>query len=620
VNSTAAAGIQVTYAPMGQTFAGTAGDSVLDIARRNRVRIASSCGGQGRCMSCSVQFVEGEVPLPADADRRSLSERRLSEGWRRACLARPAGDCTVFVPPRSTAAPVRTHVDGRPVEVELDPAARGVFVELTPPTLEDPRADDLRLLDAVNTQVPGLAHRVDIEVLRSLSPDLRNWGWRALVSVHSGDVVAVGPESSRTFGIAIDLGTTNISGVLVDLATGKTLAVHGMENPQTAYGGDVISYAAFVRRTHDGAAILQRTVVDALNELVAALTGEVGDAPAHVAELVVAGNTMMHHLLAGLPVAQLAASPFVAAVSEPLDLRARDLGLQIAPGGYVHLVPNIAGFVGGDHTAMLLATEAAGEEGLVLAMDIGTNTEISLLEGGRITSVSCPSGPALEGGHITSGMRAAVGAIEQVRISDDGVSLETIDDGAPAGICGSGVLDTVAQLYLTGVVNPRGRLQEGHPFVRVNDVTREFVLAGEAKTGGPPVVFGQDDVRAVQLAKAAIRSATDLLLQQTGHSESQLDRVIIAGAFGNYIDITSAIAIGMLPDLPFSRYAQVGNAAGDGARQILVSMAQRARAREIAASARYVELAGADGFMSAYVSRINFDRVRGVRHAQPVDA
>ncbi|MDH3234845.1 MAG: ASKHA domain-containing protein, partial [Alphaproteobacteria bacterium] len=479
---------------------------------------------------------------------------------------------------------------------------------------------DQCLLDAVNKQVPGLALRVDVEVLRNLSPNLRAWEWRTHVSVHSGDVVAVGPASSRTLGIAVDLGTTNISGALVDLGTGKTLAVHGMENPQTAYGGDVISYAAFVRRTSGGAAILQQTIVEALNELAQGLTREAGETPAHVAEMVVVGNTMMHHLLAGLPVAQLAASPFVPAASEALDLRARDLGLQIAPGGYVHLAPNIAGFVGGDHTAMLLATEAAGEEGVVLAMDIGTNTEISLLEGGRITSVSCPSGPALEGGHITSGMRAAVGAIEQVRITPDSVVLETIDDGAPAGICGSGVLDVVAQLYLTGVVNSRGRLQVGHPLVRTNGATREFVLATEDETAGPPVVFDQNDVRAVQLAKAAIRSATDILLAMTGHTENQLDRVIVAGAFGNYIDIASAIAVGMLPDLPFSRFAQVGNAAGDGARQMLMSMAQRARAREIAAEARYVELAGTDDFMSTYVGRINFEPVRGVRHAVPADA
>jgi uncharacterized 2Fe-2S/4Fe-4S cluster protein (DUF4445 family) len=608
---------RVTFLPMSETLEARPGESVLDIARRNRLRIASSCGGQGRCMSCTIKFVDGPAPAPADADKRTLSQRRLDEGWRRACLAVVEADCEVHVPPRSTAAPVRTHVDGTKIDVNLDPTARSYIIDLAPPTLADTKADDQRLIEAINAETPGAIRGVDVDVLRQLSPSLREWGWRIKASVHSGEIVAIGPENSLPLGIAVDLGTTNISGTLVNLETGETLAVQGMENPQTAYGGDVISYAAYVRRTENGAAVLQQSVVEALNDLAIELTDAAGERPAQVAEIVVAGNTMMHHLLAGLPVAQLAASPFVAAASEALDLRARDLGIHIAPGGIVHLVPNIAGFVGGDHTAMLLATETAAESKVVLAMDIGTNTEISLLENGRITSVSCPSGPALEGGHISCGMRAAAGAIEQVRITENSASLETIEDGKPAGICGSGVLDTVAQLYLTGVVDNRGRLQLGHPCVVTQEGNREFVLAGETVTGGPPVVFDQDDIRAVQLAKAAIRSATDLLLSKTGHEERDLDHVIIAGAFGNYIDIGSAIALGMLPDIPFSRYSQVGNAAGDGARQILVSKSHRRRAQEIADNAHYLELAGAEGFMSAYVGRINFKPAPGLRHIAP---
>jgi len=322
--------------------------------------------------------------------------------------------------------------------------------------------------------------------------------------------------------------------------------------------------------------------------------------------VVVAGNTVMHHLLLQLPVDYLGAVPFAAASTSAIDIKARDVGIQAAPGAYIHAIPNIAGFVGSDHTAMLLAVGGDHEVKTVVALDIGTNTEISLIHKGRISTISCPSGPALEGRHIRCGMRSAPGAIEEVRISGEEVSLKTIGDAPPIGICGSGVVDATAQLYLAGVVSRTGLMSREHPRVRIRDGQPEFVLADEARTQGAAIVFNQRDIRAVQLAKGAIRAGVLVLLDEAGLREGQIDQVVIAGAFGNYIDLASAIAIGMLPELPLDRFAQVGNAAGIGAKLALVSYPHRATAQSMAASCQYIELAGSVPFNRAFMRAMHF--------------
>ena len=280
------------------------------------------------------------------------------------------------------------------------------------------------------------------------------------------------------------------------------------------------------------------------------------------------------------------------AIKSALDLKARDLGLGIAPGSYVHLLPNIAGYVGADHVAMLLATGVAQAKGVVLALDIGTNTEICLANHGKLTSLSCASGPAFEGAHIKHGMRAANGAIEHVRLVDGRIEYQTIGGAPPVGLCGSGILDCLAQLYQAGVVDARGRMGQ-HPRSRDTDGGREFVLVGEdeQEAGRPAITFTQKDVRELQLAKGAMRAGIQVLLELCGLGEAAIDRVIIAGAFGTYIDVASAIAIGMLPRLPLDRFRQVGNAAGMGAKLALISRSKRAEAQALASRVGYVELA-----------------------------
>jgi len=505
----------------------------------------------------------------------------------------------------------RTQVEGLEVAVQPEPPVSAYHVQLPPPSLSDLRSDAERVLDALSHQHQIRCSHIDINALRDLSPQLRAWNWQARASVRGSEVVAIGPWPSRQLGLAIDLGTTKIAGYLVDLNNGQTLATKGIMNPQTSYGEDVISRIRRVVESPAQGTRLQQVAVEALNQLIVDLCDIADAEKAEIVEAVVVGNTAMHHLLLRLPVKQLAYSPFVLAVRDALDIKARDIGLDIAPGAYVYLLPNIAGFVGADHVAMLLAIDATQAKGVVIALDIGTNTEVSLLDNGEITSVSCASGPAFEGGHIKDGMRAASGAIERLRVTDDSIQYQTIGGVPPIGICGSGVLDAMAQLYLAGMLDKSGRMTKDHPKVRMREKQREFVLVSEEERGGrPAITITQQDIRELQLAKGAIRTGIQVLLETTGHSEEDIKQVVIAGAFGTYITVASAVTIGMLPALSLARFRQVGNAAGMGAKLALISSSKRAEAQAIASKVHYIELATAADFKSTFIQASYLGRYR----------
>jgi uncharacterized 2Fe-2S/4Fe-4S cluster protein (DUF4445 family) len=511
-------------------------------------------------------------------------------------------------------APQRTQVEGLDIRVAPDPLVRAYSVKMDPPSLADLRADADRLLEALASQHGLSCDRVDLHVMQTLSPRLREWGWECRAVVRDNEVIAVGPDTWRSFGLAVDLGTTKIAGYLLDAETGRTLATRGVMNPQIECGEDVITRITFATGQADGARYLQSLAVDAINGLASGLCEEAGVQPEEIADAVVVGNTAIHHFLLGLPVAQLAASPFSPAVGRAVDVRAREIGLNLAPGARVHLLSNIAGFVGADHVAMLLATGIANESGPALALDIGTNTEVSLAHAGRITSVSCASGPAFEGGHIKDGMRAAPGAIERVRIPSDAttpgsIQYQTVNGQPPVGICGSGILDAIAQLLNAGIVTPEGRMTD-HPLVRGQGRQREFVLTDGTESERPSITVTQQDIRELQLAKAAIRSGICALLEAAGCAEEDVSQVVIAGAFGSYIDVSSAIDIGMLPALPLHRFRQVGNAAGTGARLALISGERRAEAAALASRVDYLELAGTPSFMQTFVEASYLGRYR----------
>jgi uncharacterized 2Fe-2S/4Fe-4S cluster protein (DUF4445 family) len=587
-------------------------ETIYQSARRHGVRIVGACGGRGTCGSCVVR-VHGEVaqvhgqPDAIVDDERDPEHKADKRKWLRACQLSARSDCTIEVAPRSLAPVVRAETDDGKKEM-LPLAAAVTAHDLTVPaaTLQDNLSD----IDRVLRGIGKTDATVDLEAARLLPGVLRAKShmdmWPLRVVSRGDELIHFTTADRRTLGLAIDLGTTNAAGFLVDLETGERLASLGIENPQVAWGADLISRLNYAVHSDEAAAELRAAAVEAINALAHDLCLAVGQTPGDIVDLTLCGNTAMHHLVLGLPVRQLGRAPFVAAVRAGMDVKARELGFKVAPGAWVHIAPNVGGFVGGDHVAALLASEDEWGGGkTALVMDIGTNTEISVIHQGRFYTASAPSGPALEGGHIGCGMRAAEGAIERVKIENGRLKVETIGHKKAVGLCGSGVLDTLATLHRGGLISDAGRLAAEHadivPLCGKSGGKRAVQLAQD-------VLFSQDDVRAVQLAKAAIRTATELLLDEAGLTDMAVERFVIAGSFGAYIDVESGVRIGLFPDLPRERFRQVGNAAGVGIRRMLASTVARARAKELAETCRYVELSSRSDFQKIFLKHIGFQK------------
>ncbi|MCS7261000.1 MAG: ASKHA domain-containing protein [Anaerolineae bacterium] len=588
--------VHVEFEPIGRRGTVASAMSLLDAARHLGVELVSVCGGVGICGRCKVRVLSGQLSALTAHERDALTQREVEQNFRLACMAYPLSDCKVDVPAESLSTPMRTQVEGMEGAVELiEPPVRSVTVELEPPSLGHPTADAENLLRAVGRLSDEAVTEIDLGVLQELPRQLRAWEWRCQAHIRGDTIVAVTPVGAPPLGLAVDLGSTKIAGYLVDLRDGHLLASHGMMNPQISYGEDIVSRITYAESNSEGAVRLQQAVVEGLNQLIDALCDTAGADRQHIVEAVIVGNTAMHHLLLRLPTRQLARSPFIPAVVSALDIQARDVGLRIAPGAHVYIPPNIAGYVGADHVAVLIATAHTWSEGTTLVLDIGTNTEISLITPvGAITSLSCASGPAFEGYHIQHGIRATAGAIERVQITPERVFYKTIHDAPPVGICGSGILDAIAQLRLAGVLGENGAFRAGsHPRLRRSNGQWHFVLAEQ---DGRVITVTQQDVREIQLAKAAIQTGIEVLLRENGLAAEQVSKVLIAGAFGSYLDIANAVAIGLLPDLPLERFAQIGNAAGVGARQLLLSSSLRQKARTLHTQVHFIELATYPGF------------------------
>jgi len=603
--------VRVDFEPIGKRVVVPDGATLMDAARQAGIRLSSTCGGDGTCGRCRVVVMAGEMPDPSDADRRFLSQIEMDGGQRLACRVVVQTATKVHVPRASLIVDQRLQLDGPARVVAPDSAVRAVEVEVAAPSLADPRSDFRRVAGAAETAY-GIRHLVaDPAVVSQLSPLARRTGWRLTAFVRNHDVVGFAAPGRRPIGFAVDLGTTKIAAYLVDLESGEELAADGLMNPQIAYGEDVISRLAYAERTPGGSHELAMVVRSAIDGLVGGLADRVGVAREQVVDGCVVGNTAMHHLYLGLPTRQLAVAPFVAASAAPMDVRSRDLDLAIAPDARVHIPACIAGFVGADHVAMILGADLDRTAGVTIGVDIGTNTEIVLRrpESASLASTSCASGPAFEGAHIRDGMRAAPGAVEAIRLGDSAADtvLRTIDDAPPVGICGSGIVDAMAELHRTARMNDRGRLIAAAPGVRNGEKGLEFVLAPASVTGtGRDIVVTQDDVNEIQLAKGAIATGIEILLEATGTAPADVEEMVVAGAFGTYLNLDSALAIGLLPRLPRASCRQVGNAAGTGARAALLSLRERARARAIARTTSYVELTTQPGFQRYFAHSMHF--------------
>ncbi len=584
---------EIDFEPIGKRVEVAANTTLLEAAQEAGIGLSSSCGGLGNCGQCRITILEGAVSPPTEDEEFILSAVELHGGQRLACSTQIHSKVKVYIPNSSLITTQRLQLEGVSSELTLDPVIHAYNIDVPAPTLRDQRSDLERITHTLAQvhQQPGVV--AEPAVVRQISAFARQHNWQMTAYLRDTEIIGLAPVGSRPVGMAVDLGTTKIAAYLIDLVTGQELAVSGGLNPQIGYGEDVISRLAYTRRHQNGGETLADLIRRKLDTLLAELVQQAGVTREQVADICIVGNTAMTHLLLELPVYQLATAPYVAATGAPVDIKARTMGLTTAPGAYVHVMPCIGGFVGADHVAMILASRLDMAEHAVLGIDIGTNTEIALAKPGQtfLASASCASGPAFEGAHISDGMRAAAGAIEAVKLTETGLQIKTVDNVPAIGLCGSGIVDAVAELRRWELLNQRGRFNRDSSRVRSGRHGLEFLLAPASQSGsGRDVVITQHDVNEIQLAKAAIRAGLEALLKATHTAPNDVKEVIIAGAFGSYLNLKSAIDIGMFPPLPQARFKQVGNAAGVGAKLALLSRAVRTRAQQIAANADYIEL------------------------------
>ena len=600
---------KIDLEPIGSRTEITGDQTLLHAAQQAGVHLAAVCGGAGVCGKCRVRIIKGEVSPPNVAEQKFLTSEELAEGYRLACMVTPLSDVKLNVPPDSLTTTQRLQVEGQETKIDLHPAVIGLDLEMEMPDLQDLRSDQVRVQDAcIEAGVGPIS--APLSVLACLSDRVRELDWKFRLALRGGEIVAVLPEGEGLAGLAVDIGTTKIAAYLVNLETGDTIAKAGAMNPQVAYGEDVVSRIAFVNESPENKVIMQTTLVDTLNSMIADLCKQGGLRPAQIVDAAMVGNTAIHHLFLGLPVMQLGMSPFIPAVSQAIQVPAVSLGLKIAPGATVYLPPNIAGYVGADHVSVQLVTRLLDEKRTVIACDIGTNTEISIIHRGQVWSCSCASGPAFEGAHISGGMRAAPGAIERVKIIENEVFIETIEDLPPVGICGSGILDVISEMLSAGVLKYTGALEKKHPLVRNESRKGDMLLAAADSSGRDrEIVVTRDDVNEIQLAKGAIRAGIDVLMEKAGVGNEEVDAFILAGAFGTYIDVDSGLNIGMFPALERHKFTQVGNAAGIGAKQMLVSTEMRKMAETIAEKVEYIELTTYPRFTHKFAKAMFFPEV-----------
>lgn len=593
--------------------------TLLDAARSAGVEMEATCGARGRCRSCRVKVLAGEVPPPTVQDNFQLGPDAVQERFRLACQTRVIGDCKlVAMPPKSEAghqilAGGDVTADSRLI---LDSGVVKHLVHCKTPTGEHHQTSDV---EEILMGLPALRqHRLPIDLLRKAPHVLRQDKGLLTVTAFNDRVIDLEPGDTtvHSYGMAFDIGTTSIVGTLLNLATGEQLAAVGGLNPQAQYGGDLMSRIAYAQFNDKKLQTLRGKVLSAINDYIFQACAEAGVQAENIYKIVVVGNTCMHHIFLGIDVSYVGLAPYAPVVRDLLVFEARDLPLKAAPRAQICMLPIVAGFVGADTMACLLATRLYESEQVRALVDIGTNGEVVMGSRHRLVACSAPAGPALEGAQIRHGMRGAVGAVEKVQIDGD-VHCQTIG-GAPAiGICGSGLIDACAKMLDAGVMDSNGLLRRAamdplapalHERLQPGLGGREFVLVKQADAGRDhDISLTQADIRQIQLAKSAIYSGIVMLQSVMGVGNDDLAELMLCGGFGNYISVASSVKIRLLPDLPLERITYMGNAAATGAQMALLSETERLRAFDLAQRIEHVALAARPDFQDMFVEGMNFN-------------
>jgi len=635
---------KVIFQPAGRRGEIEEGTTILEAAQRLGVDLEALCGNKKVCGKCKVRIEEGYfekdnmlsgmqhiTPLEPTPEEMKHIKPEDGPGIRLACSCEIHGDLKVFVPERSRAGKQVVRKAAKELSIALDPAVKKYTISLTAPTLHDMTTGDYeRVVKAMDDTYGIKDLKFDFEVLLQLQDALRAGEWTITVTVWMDrEIIKVEPgHVDVCYGLAVDIGTTTCVGYLCDLSTGKVINTESMMNPQVPYGEDVMSRITYAMTNPEGLKTMQDAIITGLNEIIEKVVSEVRKNGPHpgfaIDDLTIVFNTAMHHIFLGLNPVYIGRSPFIPAVQRSLDIRARDLGIKINPSAYLHVLPIEAGFVGADNVGVLIAQEQYFQDEMVLVIDIGTNGELLLGNKDRVCSTSCATGPAFEGAQIKFGMRAAPGAIEKVKIDPatkdpmykviGKADWHTHIEGKinAKGICGSAIIDVIAEMFLAGIVDKTGKfvMDLGTNRVRRDANGKpEYVLAWAEETSiNQDITVTQADVRALQLAKGALYTGTKLMMQKMG--VTKLDRVELAGAFGSHIDREASLTLGMFPDVPIDKVVVVGNAAGDGARMALLNKAKRQEADERARWVEFVEIATEPAFEREFMQAMHIPHMK----------
>ncbi len=607
--------VEIILDPGGQHADLAPGQTLLEagrqLAERGRAAIEAPCGGKGRCGQCRI-IVRGGAVTPANKTEKLFIEPSdLDQGVRLACQCAALGPVQAEIPPETMSAVPNLQITGGDVKVALDPPVRRHTIQLQSTTRQYPFSM-WRQIEEKLAASHGI-HELALATYLVREHDPTATDTSVAVTLRGRRVTGLHPAETSPpplLGMAVDLGTTKVAGYLVDLESGLLLASEGVMNPQTHLGADVISRLTHAAEDPRNAGELSRLARDSIDHLARTLARRCGVASTCIEQVVIAANTAMHHLLLGWPTRQLGHCPYLPASTAPVMIKTRELDLEVGRDAMAYLLPPMAGYVGGDHLAMILATGIYETQAVTLGLDIGTNTELVLACNGNLFSCSCASGPAFEGGQIRQGVRAVPGAVQAVDMDADGrLILETIGCQPPIGLCGSGIVDAIALLARRRIINSLGGLDRGHPLVETEAPGGQprFVLTGgDGAKGGRKLFLGQGDIAAIQLAKAAVGAGISALIAAAGITTADIEKVIVAGAFGTHLNLKSAIDIGLLPKLPEQRFCQVGNAAGTGARMVLVSETERQRVETLGRRIQHIELGGNPNFQHWFTQSLKF--------------
>lgn len=628
--------IIIDFEPISRRLYYKQDETIYQLLVNSGIRVRSLCGGLGTCGKCKLLIQQGNQYLnpPTDSEKILLTTEEISKNFRLACQCNIAEDqlelitkypqpqIRVFLPQEMLNEDFKILTSGRNKGIHLNPNVKKVYIEVDKPDLKNPTPDLERIILALKSKTKLFKGKeepsFEFEPIKKIPLALREDNHRITLTLYGDDKFIdceSGNKVDSNYGIAFDIGTTTLVGYLIDITNGKIFSIASALNPQTAYGEDLVSRITYIKDNKGGLLKLNNAVLDALNEIIEKTCNEAKISPSQIYEATVVGNSVMHHIFLNIDPTYIGLSPYVPALKKDLVVQAQDLNLKINRGGYAYSLPLIAGFVGADTMGVILSSEIYNESDLTLAIDVGTNGELVVGNSDVLATGSCAAGSALEGAHIKNGMRAAAGAIDTLKIDPTDLSVDytTINNKKPIGICGSGIIDAVAEMLKAKILTRSGNFNKqliDHPNFIVKDKNIEFIVVNKDHTPiNRAITITQNDIRELQMAKGAFYSGAQIILNylnQANGSEFKFKQIFLAGAFGNYINKSNAKFIGMIPDINDDFIYQIGNAAGIGAQNCLLNVDLREKARKLINRVDYIEIAIAQEFQKQYAQAMYF--------------